>query len=218
VIASFAMRLLGRITRLPSFVRIFVARQVTAVTIPRGCPQRSTARHENGRSNLNADPGEQVGQRVLERETHGRGRDCGAGQRLRVASEYVQGDRSEQGDDDRVLHDGRGAVRRAIPEPRVEYQSHEEVDERERMRAVSSRVRPKDSRDSRSAKPASPGASPRPTRSRLHDEVRDRQDQREEQAPAHEAVADNRHRGDGHASDRQSRDQMPQGIRVQVKH
>jgi hypothetical protein len=43
----------------------------------------------------------------------------------------------------------------------------------------------------------------------VDDEVGDREDKAEEEPPAHEPVADDRHRANGHADDRQAGHEMP---------
>ena len=115
MIVSFAIVLFGTTTTLPAFVTIFVARQVISRTDPSIAADRHPVADAERPLDLNRQAGEQVAQRVLQREPE----HDGAHRRRRqdAIAQNERRDHAEEQNEKRVLHDrqesGREGDRRA---------------------------------------------------------------------------------------------------------
>ena len=111
------MTLLGTIRNCPALVRSLVARQVISCTWPSRSPICNPVADAEGLLDLDGEAGEEVAERVLQREAHDHGADGGGGQQL-LAQQH-RADHDEEADDDDVLDDRGEAIGRPVLAPRV---------------------------------------------------------------------------------------------------
>ena len=152
MIASFAMMLLGTMTKLPDLVRSLVARQVTSATRPSNSPTRIQCADAKRLLALDAEAGKRVPERVLQREADDHGADRRRREELVVEDE--RRDEHQQADDDRVLEDRREGIGHAVRAQRV--------DEAETSRLITAAAKTSRSRARKSPSSAGKEAGPLP--------------------------------------------------------
>ena len=118
MIASFETMLLGTMTKLPDFVRSFVARQVTSATRPSKSPTRIQWPTWNGFSLWIASPANAFPSVSCSAKPMHHRADRGRRQQLVV--EHERRHQHQEPDDDEVLKDRRIAIGNAILAKRIE--------------------------------------------------------------------------------------------------
>ena len=129
MIVSRAGTLFGTMTKLPALARIFVARHVISPTMPSTPPIVTQCPTRKGCSDLDREAGEEIAERILQRETDDDGADRRRRENLLLQDERRR--QREQRDDDGVLNDVRESLGDAVHLPGVDGEGDEDVDETE---------------------------------------------------------------------------------------